>query len=80
MVRPSREARPRFKPGARLYVISDDGGRLIGFPRMEDAEEKLGVDLGGFTPAPRTSGWLREQDPKALVHVFHQYYWAQDLG
>ena len=80
MVRPPREARQRFRPEATFYVMYDGEGRLIGFPSLRDAEEKLGSDMGGHTLEAKSFGWIYEQDPKSLVHVFHQYYWAQDLA
>ena len=68
-----------MKPEAQLYVMHDDQGRTIAFPNLEDAHWCLGLELDGRQLETRPFGWLREKNPKTLVYLHRQYYWAQDL-
>jgi len=63
-----------------LYLIWDRVGRVIAFPTREEAQ----ACLIGESPHPgleeRPFSFLLENHPKALVHLCHQYYWAEELA
>lgn len=63
-----------------LYLIRDRAGRVVAFPTRNEAEECVVLD----SPFPGIEevrfGSLLEDHPKALVRIYHQYYWAEDLG
>ena len=67
-------------PEAIVYLIRDRTGRIIVLTTREEAEECLIEE----SPVPgiedRPFGWVVENHPKALVRVFYQYYWAEELA
>ena len=67
-------------PETILYLIRDRIGRLIGFPTLEEARECLITDSLHPGVEERPFGWLLENHPKALIRIFHQYYWAEELA
>jgi arylsulfatase A-like enzyme len=69
-------------PGGRLYAFRDDHGQWIAFPTEKQAwQAAYREDAPG--PERRveqvTFASLLEDNPRNLVHLLDQYYWAQDL-
>jgi arylsulfatase A-like enzyme len=66
-----------------LWAFRDDHGQWIAFPTEREAREAAYQENA---PGPKrdveevTFGEFLEDDPKNLVHVFDQYYWAEDLA
>ena len=69
--------------GGTLYAFRDDQGQWIAFPTEREALQSAYRDNA---PGPRrrveeiTFGALLEDNPKNLVRLYGQYYWAQDLA
>jgi hypothetical protein len=67
----------------RLYGFRDDLGQWIAFPDQEQARRLSHRD---DAPGPvrsveeTTLGALLEDNPKSLVCLHGQYYWAEDLS
>ena len=69
--------------GGKLYAFRDDRGQWIAYPT--DPEARRGAyreDAPGSqrTVEQITFGALLEDNPKDLLHMHGQYYWAQDLA
>ena len=66
-------------PEATVYLIRDRRGQVIVLTTREDAEEFLIPEA----PVPGIEevrfGWVLEHHPKALVRIFYQYYYAEEL-
>ena len=68
--------------GGTLYAFRDDQGQWIAFPTEREALQSA---YRANAPGPRrrveeiTFGALLEDNPKNLVRLYGQYYWAQDL-
>ena len=84
-IRPFRETTGDVHAMARgkVYAFRDDLGQWIAFPTERQAQEA--AYLPNAPGAPRkieeiTFGQLLADNPKNLVHLFDQYYWAEDLG
>ncbi len=66
-----------------LYAFRDDHGLWIAFPTENEAQSLAYRDDG---PGPRhqvetiTFGALMEDNPKNLVYLYGQYFWAEDLA
>ena len=62
-----------------LYVFRDNNGKQLA--TADEAEAQLYVSFGFHNPQieAMTLGKLYGLNPKALVRVRQQYYWAQDL-
>ena len=67
-------------PESILYVIHDRAGRLIAFPTRQEAEACLIPEVENRTVKEKTFAWLLENAPKALVRIYYQYYWAEELA
>ena len=69
--------------GGTLYAFRDDHGQWIAFPTEREA--RLAAHREN-APGPArevkeiTFGALLDDGPMNLVHLFSQYYWAQDLA
>lgn len=67
----------------RLYAFRDDYGQWIAFPTEREA---LQAAYQPHAPGPRhtvqevTFGALLDDNPRNLVHLADQYYWAEDLA
>ena len=67
----------------RLYAFRDDRGQWIAFPTEREARAYAYRD---DAPGTRRSveevtfGAVLDDNPKNLVHLYGQYYWAQDLA
>jgi len=87
---PSERIQPFREPGAEvhtphsgeLYAFRDDRGQWIAFPTKETAQT---FAYRENAPGPRreiekiTFGELLEDNPRNLLFLCYQYYWAQDL-
>jgi hypothetical protein len=80
MTSPQEGRQQHLADATCLLVMCDEQGQLIGFPTIEDAQWCLAPDLSEWELEERTFGWLRQSNPKNLVYIQGQYYWAQDLG
>ena len=67
-------------PDTILYLIWDRLGRIIAFPTKEEAEACLIEDSKHPGLEERPFRFLLENHPKALVHIYHQYCWAEELA
>lgn len=66
-------------PDTIVFLIRDRTGRNIVLPTRADAEEFVIPD-GPYPGIEETTfGWVLENHPKALVRLFYQYYWAEEL-
>ncbi len=68
---------------SELYAFRDDLGQWIAFPTEEEARA---VAYQENAPGPRRRvtpirfGELLSDNPRNLIHLFDQYYWAEDLA
>jgi len=69
-----------MNPETILYLIRDRVGQIIGFPTPEEARECLITDSLHPGVEERSFGWLLDNQPKALIRIFSQYYWAEELA
>lgn len=67
-------------PESILYVIHDRSGRPVAFPTREEAEACAIPEVEDSTVQERSFAWLLENAPKALVRIYYQYYWAEELA
>jgi arylsulfatase A-like enzyme len=80
--RDGQDAAPTPREG-KLFGFQDDLGQFIAFPGEEQATAMAGRE--GY-PGPtrsveeRSFGSILEEDPKNLVFLNGQYYWAEDLA
>jgi len=71
--------RPHIKPKTVFYAITDDVGRTLAFPTEFEAQECV-LQVPSQRVRPMAFGGLLEADPKTLLSIGGQYYWAQDLA
>lgn len=71
---------PLLEASHVLHVIHDGRGHALAFPTEAEARECLVPSLPRQEVRRVAFGTLLEEDPKALVHVHEQYYWAIDLA
>ena len=69
-----------IEPDRPLYVVEDGRGHRLAFPTEAEARECLVPALPVQEVRKVPFGSLLEEDAKALVHVYEQYYWASDLA
>ena len=67
-------------PDATVYLIRDRGGRIIVLPTREEAEEFVIAESPHPGIEERPFRFVLENDPKALVRIYSQYYWAEELA
>ncbi|MFC1713488.1 sulfatase [Candidatus Poribacteria bacterium] len=66
----------------KLHAFRDDQGQWIAFPTEQEAQQAAYRDNA---PGPKrqiqeiTFGALLDDNPKNLVRLYGQYYWAEDL-
>ena len=62
-----------------LYLIRDRRGRVIAYPTREEAD--LNQVEGSPQPGVEVTSFhtLAKDQPRALVYIYSQYYWAEDL-
>jgi len=67
-------------PDSLLYIIWDRAGRIIAFPTREEAQ----ACMLPASPRPgveeRRFGDLVAEHPRALVRIYYQYYYAEELA
>ena len=67
----------------KLYAFRDDMGQWIAFPTEQKAQMSA---YHTDAPGPKrtieevTFGELLSDNPKNLIHLYGQYYWAQDVA
>ena len=69
-------------PEGKIYAFRDDHGQWIAFPTEAEARRAAyRPDAPGPEREVRevTFGELLADNPKNLIHLLDQYYWAQDL-
>ncbi|MBM3190734.1 MAG: hypothetical protein FJZ90_18695 [Chloroflexi bacterium] len=67
-------------PETIVYLIRDRTGRIIVLTSREEAEEFVIPEAPVPGIEERPFGWVLEHHPRALVRVFYQYYWAEELA
>jgi hypothetical protein len=83
-LRPFRDANieVRTPRTGELFGYRDDRGQWIAYPTEREAHA---LSYNAAAPGPRrdikpvTFGELLDDNPKNLIHLYGQYYWAQDL-
>lgn len=84
-IRPFKETSGTLRTphGGKLYAFQDDQSQWIAFPTEQEAQLRA---FQKNAPGPMrtikevTFGELLEANPRNLVHLFGQYYWAEDLA
>lgn len=66
-------------PDTIVYLIRDREGKIIVLTTREEAEDCLIADAPAPGVEERRFGWVLEHHPRALVRIFHQYYYAEEL-
>jgi hypothetical protein len=69
--------------GETIYAFRDDIGQWIAFPTEREARAAAYRENAPGGPreiTPMTFGELLADNPKNLIHLFDQYYWAEDLA
>ena len=72
--------RESLKPTATLYALRDSEGRILAYLTLEEARERLSSQLMSREPKRITFQSLVQKDPKAMVFIEGQYYWAEELS
>ncbi|MBC7237949.1 MAG: hypothetical protein H5T69_19065 [Chloroflexi bacterium] len=67
-----------MNPETIVYLIHDRQGQIIVLPTRQEAEEFEIPEVPGIEERP--FGWVLEHHPKALVRIFYQYYYAEELA
>ncbi len=67
-------------PEMTVYLIRDRTGRLIVLPTRREAEEFAIPEAPVPGIEERPFGWVLANHPRALVRIFYQYYWAEELA
>jgi arylsulfatase A-like enzyme len=89
-IRPFREGNPgsSLDPSGSVYAFRDDNGQLIAFSTEGEARTAAHHDQvpGPSSPGPSREvaqisfGDLLNDNPRNLVFLYGQYYWAADLA
>ncbi|MBC8461287.1 MAG: sulfatase-like hydrolase/transferase, partial [Deltaproteobacteria bacterium] len=67
----------------KLYAFRDNQGLWIAFPKEQEALRAVYKDNAPVSKRhieEVTFGVLLDDNPKNLIHLYGQYYWAQDLA
>ena len=72
--------RESLKPTATLYTLRDSEGRILAYLTLDEARERLSPQLMSKEVKSMTFGSLLQKDPKAMVFIEGQYYWAEELS
>lgn len=75
---PARPSPARLAAADTLYVANDREGRTLSFPSQAETHRRL--DSPDVALERRTFGTMLAQDPRSLIYLDGQYYWAQDLS
>lgn len=68
---------------AAVFAFRDDHGRWLAFPTRHQAEEAAYQQNAPGPPRAVEEiafATLHDDNPRNLVHLFDQYYWAEDLA
>ncbi len=65
-------------PDTIVYLIRDRQNKIIVLTLREDAEECEITEVPGIEERP--FGWVLEHHPRALVRIWYQYYYAEELA
>jgi len=66
-------------PKTSLYVVVDPRGVTLAYPTEAEAVEALDGDMPPQTVRRTTFGEYLAENPRGLVRLQSQYYWAEDL-
>lgn len=66
-------------PNTPVYLIRDREGKIIVLTTREEAEDFLIPEAPVPGVVEQTFAWVLEHYPKALVRIFYQYYYAEEL-
>jgi len=80
MVTPKETAAKELQPEETLYLVEVQPGQSVAFLSKEDAAKRLASKVEDLQLEARSFRCIRERDPKGLIYMNGQYYWAQDLG
>lgn len=69
-----------MNPDTVLYYFADQQGRRFAFLDEAYARACRAPDLEDQEVHQTTFGVLLVEQPRALIHVQQQYYWASDLA
>ena len=75
-----RYVRESLKPSTTLYVLQDLEGRFFAYLTLEEACERISPQLRSKNAKRVTFQSLLQKDPKAMVFIEGQYYWAEELS
>jgi hypothetical protein len=63
-----------------LYVLEDLEGRIFAYLTKEEARERLSPQMKSKEAKRVSFDSLLQKDPKAMVFIGEQYYWAEELS
>jgi hypothetical protein len=66
-------------PDTIVYMIRDRRNKVIVLTSREEAEDCVIPDAPEPGIEERPFSYVLEHHPKALVRIFHQYYYAEEL-
>jgi hypothetical protein len=67
-------------PNTPVYLIRDREGKIIVLTTREEAEDFLIPEAPVPGVEEQPFAWVLEHHPKALVRIFYQYYYAEELA
>ena len=67
-------------PNTPVYLIRDREGKIIVLTTREEAEDFLIPEAPVPGVEERTFAWVLAHHPKALIRIFYQYYYAEELA
>ncbi len=67
-------------PKTPLYVVVDLRGVTLAYPTQAEAIEAIDGDMPTQIIRQTTFGEYLAANPRGLVRVQSQYYWAEDLS
>ena len=67
-------------PDTIVYLIRDRHNKIIVLTSREEAEDFLIPEAPGHGIEERPFSYVLEHYPKALVRIFYQYYYAEELA
>lgn len=70
---------PDLSPDAKLHIIRNDWGLKLAFVSEKRAVECASLGKKERTVEKQSLEQLQEHSPKALVYLYDQYYWAEEI-